>query len=144
MFLLGDGSLREKLEKIVNTNGLSENIKFISFKENVYDYILSSDYVIVPSYSESFCLVIAEAVCLNKVCISTDTAGAREILNNGEYGVLVENSEEGIKNGILKVLNEDFSKDKYESKLLKWSYNFKNESIMEKINELINFEDKET
>lgn len=144
LFLLGDGSLKEKLEKIVNTNGLSENIKFISFKENVYDYILSSDYVIVPSYSESFCLVIAEAVCLNKVCISTDTVGAREILNNGEYGVLVENSEEGIKNGILKVLNEDFLKDKYESKLLKWSYNFKNESIMEKINELINFEDKET
>ncbi|EIA23534.1 hypothetical protein SFB1_148G1, partial [Candidatus Arthromitus sp. SFB-1] len=53
----------------------SSNVKFISFKYNVYDYILSSDYIIMPSYSESFSLVLAESIYLGKMCIATDTAG---------------------------------------------------------------------
>ena len=137
LFLVGEGSLKEKLEKIVKDCNVNEKIKFISFKENIYDYIASSDYVIVPSYSESFCLVLAEAICLNKMCISTDTAGGREILDNGEYGLLVENSEDGIKNGILKVLRDSSLKNKYESKLLNWSYKFRNDYIINKINKLI-------
>lgn len=144
LFFLGEGSLRNTLETFVKENGLNEYVRFISFKENVYDYILSSDYVIVPSYSESYCLVLAESVCLGKVCISTDTAGGREVLNNGEYGVLVENSREGIKNGILSVLRNDFPREEYEEKLFKWSYSFRNEGIIGKINDLIMDREKET
>lgn len=144
LFFLGEGSLKNTLDKFVKDNGLDRYVKFISFKENVYDYILSSDYVIVPSYSESYCLVLAESICLGKVCIVTDTAGGREILNNGEYGVLVENSKEGIRNGILNVLKDNFSREEYEEKLLDWSYNFRNESIIGKINDLINMREKET
>ena len=143
LYLIGDGSLKESLLEMVNSSGLINNVEFISFKENVYDYILSSDYVIVPSFSESFCMVLAEAICLNKMCIATDTAGARELLNNGEYGLLVENSQFGIKNGILKVLKDESLKNEYESKLLNWSYNFKNNYIMGKIEELINSGEKE-
>ncbi len=137
LFLVGEGSLRNTLEIFVKDNGLDEYVRFIGFKENVYDYILSSDYVIVPSHSESYCLVLAESVCLGKVCISTDTAGGREVLNNGEYGILVENSKDGIKSGILCVLRNNFPREEYEDKILNWSYNFRNESIIEKINDLI-------
>lgn len=143
LFFLGDGSLKIKLEEIIDKYNLNGNVKIISFKENIYDYILSSDCVIVPSYSESFSLVIAESICLNKICIATNTAGARELLDNGKYGILVENSEEGIKFGLRKFLSNGFSKCKYESELLNWSYKFKAKSIMEDISNLINFEDGE-
>lgn len=143
LFFLGDGSLKGKLQNIVERNNLNESVKFISFKENVYDYITSSDCVIIPSYSESFCLTLAESICLNKVCISTDTGGARELLNNGEYGILVENSQEGIKKGITKFLSNDFSKENYEVKLRDWSKKFRNESIINCIYGLINGKNEE-
>ena len=143
LFLLGNGSLKEKLIQLVNDNNLNHNVKFIPFKDIVYDYILSSDYVIVPSFTESFCMVLAESIYLNKMAIATDTAGARELLNNGEYGLLVENSQKGIKNGILKVLEDQSLKNQYESKLSSWSCNFKGELIMEKIERLINSRKKE-
>ncbi len=137
LFFLGSGSLECKLKKFVYENNICDNVEFIPFKENIYDYILSSDYVIVPSYSESFCLVLAEAICLNKMCIATDTAGAREILDNGEYGLLVENSNEGIKNGIINVLEDESIKRAYESKIPNWSFNFGNKCILTKIYELL-------
>lgn len=143
LFFLGDGSLRGELQNIVDRNNLNESVKFISFKENVYDYIFSSDCVVIPSYSESFCLTLAESICLNKMCISTDTGGARELLNNGEYGLLVENSQEGIKNGIIKFLSKDFSKESYEIKLRDWSEKFKSGSIMNCIDVLINGKNEE-
>lgn len=143
LFFLGDGSLKNELGEIIDKYGLKDNVEIIPFKENVYDYILSSDCVIVPSYSESFSLVIAESICLNKICIATDTAGARELLDNGEYGILVDNSKEGIRDGLEFFLSEKFQKDKYEFKLLNWSYKFKNKTVIEEINNLINFVDGE-
>lgn len=143
LFLLGDGSLKNNLKRFVFENNMEKNVEFISFKEDVYNYMLSSDYVIVPSYSESFCLVLAEAICLNKMCIATDTAGSREILDNGKYGLLVENSREGIKNGIIKVLEDNSLKNLYEGKILDWSYNFENKYILEKIYDLLEFSREE-
>ncbi|BAK80614.1 glycosyltransferase [Candidatus Arthromitus sp. SFB-rat-Yit] len=139
LFILGDGSLKKYLEEYVFKNNLSNNIKFIPFKEDVYDYILSSDYVIVPSYSESFSLVLAESLYLGKICIATDTAGAREVLKNGEYGIIVDNSKEGIKCGILKVINNPELKNRYISKMNKDNYEFNRKNVLNKIFDIINF-----
>lgn len=143
LFYLGDGSLKERIEELIYKYDLKDNVKIISFKENIYDYILSSDCVVVPSYSESFSLVLAESICLNKICISTDTAGARELLDGGKYGILVENSTEGIKNGLKKFLSNKFLKSTYESKLISWSCKFKSNEVIRELNNLINIEDKE-
>lgn len=139
LFILGDGSLKEHLERYVSQNNLSDNVKFISFKENVYDYILSSDYIIVPSYSESFSLVLAESIYLGKMCIATDTAGAREVLKNGEYGLVVDNSKDGIKRGILKVIDNPKLKDEYISKMNMNDYEFNRMNVLKKIFDIINF-----
>ena len=122
---------------------MNKNVEFISFKEDVYNYMLSSDYVIVPSYSESFCLVLAEAIYLKKMCIATDTAGSREILDNGKYGLIVENSIEGIISGIMKVLEDNSLKSTYERSILDWSYNFENKYILERIYDLLKFSEEE-
>ena len=130
LFILGDGSLKEDLERYVSQNNLSSNVKFISFKYNVYDYILSSDYIIMPSYSESFSLVLAESIYLGKMCIATDTAGAREVLKNGEYGLIVDNSKDGIKQGILKVINNPELKDEYIFRINRKDYEFSRVNVV--------------
>lgn len=137
LIFLGEGSLKTPLKQLVEENYLGENVKFINFKENVEDYILSSDYVIVPSYSESFCLVLSESICLGKICISTDNGGGTEILKNGECGLVVENSDEGIREAIVRVLSGENLKEVYEKNLHSWAMNFKSEVILKKIHELL-------
>ncbi len=137
LYILGNGSMKDMLLRYAKDNSLCDFVEFISFKENVYDYMISSDYIVVPSYSESFSLVLGEGVSLNKVCLSTDTIGAREILKNGEYGLIVENSQEGIKNSIIKILEDKSLKDKYLRNIEKGSKIFNREVILNNIYEVI-------
>lgn len=61
----------------------------------------------LSSTDESFSLVIAEAMVLGIPVISTRCTGPVELLKDGEAGLLVENSTEGIRDGLLKILTED-------------------------------------
>ncbi len=137
LIFLGEGSLKSYLKEFVTKNSLENNVKFIDFKENVADYILSSDYVIVPSYSESFCLVLSESICLGKVCISTSNGGGNEILKDGECGLIVENSDDGIREGIVRILSGENLNLIYQNNMSKWSVNFKSDFILKKINDLL-------
>lgn len=137
LLILGDGSFKNMLSEYISNNNIGDYVSLIPFKENVYDYMLSSDYIIVPSYSESYSMVLAEGVSLNKVCISTDTVGSREVLDNGKYGLIVDNSKEGIVEGVIRVLLDDNLKNRYISNMEDGNYIFRREVILSEIFKLI-------
>ena len=45
-------------------------------------------------------VTVAEALILGIPVMSTDCAGPREILDNGKYGMIVENSQKGLYDGL--------------------------------------------
>lgn len=105
VIILGEGAERDKIETYIKENNLQENIKLFGFKENPYSYLKQADLFISCSYVEGFSLALAEAITLGIPVISTATAGPIDILENGEYGLLVENSNEGIYNGLDDILS---------------------------------------
>ena len=113
LYLLGDGSNRKKLENLVEELGLSDNVDFIGFEENPYKYIKNCDVVISPSRHEGFSLVVAESIILEKMIISTKCSGPVEILDNGKYGILVENQDD-LSININKILKDKNIIEKYE------------------------------
>ena len=67
---------------------------------------------VCSSRAEGFSLVIAEAMALGIPVVSTYCSGPNELLQDGKYGMLVENSEEGLYRGIEDaVANMDRMKD---------------------------------
>ena len=104
-WVVGDGSDMEKLQNYKKELGL-ENFFFLGQQENPYKYIYNADMYLCSSYSEGFSMVMMEAVILAKPQISTDVSGAREMLGDSEYGLVVENSEEGIYEGMKKILSD--------------------------------------
>lgn len=82
----------------------SDNIIIIKFMTNPYVVLKKCDYFVLSSYHEGFGIVLAEADILGLPVISTDIAGPRQFIieNNG---TLVENSTEGIYQGMLDLLN---------------------------------------
>ncbi|XOD68506.1 MAG: glycosyltransferase [Flavobacteriales bacterium AspAUS03] len=107
LFILGEGPLKGNLIQQIIELGLESHVKLLGFKENPYPYIRTADVFVMSSYVEGFAYVVLEALILNKVIVSTDIAGPRELLRNGALGLLVENSEEGLYEGLKNVLSDD-------------------------------------
>lgn len=105
LWILGEGWARPQLEELIKKYQLT-NVKLLGFKENPYPYIKQGDLFVCSSVNEGFSLVIAEAMILGLPIISTNCAGPNELLDFGEYGLLVDNSETEIYKGLKRLLND--------------------------------------
>ena len=61
--------------------------------------------MISSSITDGYPLVVCEALCLGVPVIATWCTGNRDVLCEGKYGLLVDNSEEGLFIGLKKILN---------------------------------------
>lgn len=134
-YIIGDGPEKEKLEKLIKENNVEETFHLLGQKENPYPYVRQSDYFCLLSRFEGYGMVLEEAKILEKNIIITDTA-AREAVEGYSNKYVLENTEEGIYNGLLKVLEENMKngKDK-EKEEVKEQYD--NSNIIKEVKELI-------
>lgn len=89
--IYGEGSERERLEKERDRLGLSRDIDFPGFTEDIFQALTSADLCVVSSLTEGFGNVIVESLACGVPVVSTDCpSGPREILQNGKFGRLVE------------------------------------------------------
>lgn len=63
-------------------------INYLGETNDVRNYIPNADCVVLPSYREGTSNVLLEASSMAKPCITTDTTGCREIVDNGVTGFL--------------------------------------------------------
>lgn len=104
--ILGEGQDRQKLEGIIRRYHLEKDIDLPGYFENPYPILKQADLFLLSSRDESFALVVAEAMVLGIPVMATRCAGPVELLQEGRSGLLVENSTEGIAEGLRKVLHE--------------------------------------
>ena len=91
--IVGDGAERESIEEFIRNNELSDKVTLHGFQGKEYiDKILNSSSIyVMTSYTESFGIVLIEAMSHGVPCIAYDSAeGAREIINSGENGYLIK------------------------------------------------------
>lgn len=92
--IVGDGNERDVLESYIRKNKLEENVVLHGFrgKDYIDDLLHNSSIYVMTSYTESFGIVLIEAMSHGVPCIAFDSAeGAREIINSGENGYLIKN-----------------------------------------------------
>lgn len=101
LYLVGDGDKKKYLVNLVENLNLVNNVIFTGNMSNPFGLLKYCDCFILSSNYEGQGLVVLEALILNKPVISTNIPGPQSILENGEYGSLVENSQEGLINGMI-------------------------------------------
>lgn len=102
--LIGDGMAKPFYEDVAQMLDITPFVHFRGFLYNPYPYIRNSNVFILPSLAEGFPLVLCEALCLHCPIIATDCAGNRDVLHNGAFGLLVDNTEKGLYSGMKRVL----------------------------------------
>ena len=135
LWLIGDGPEREKIERVIQEKSIN-SIKLFGFKRNPYSYMKKADMIICSSFYEGYSTVVAEALSMGIPVITTDCAGMNELLNCGEFGIITENSEEGLKKGLSNVLESDELFRKYKNACLLHSAECSKSSAMKEYDNL--------
>jgi glycosyltransferase involved in cell wall biosynthesis len=91
--MIGDGPLKQKLEKKVEEKGLSGNFFFTGKipREKVLGYLEQADIFALPSKDEAFGIAILEAISKNIPVVAMNHGGASDIVKNGVSGYLANN-----------------------------------------------------
>ena len=92
--IVGDGVEKEKLEKFIEEHELQDFVTLHGFRDKDYiDNLLhDSSIYLLTSYTESFGIVLIEAMSHGVPCIAFDSAeGTRELIQSGKNGYLIKN-----------------------------------------------------
>lgn len=116
-YIVGDGNTRAALEDDIARKNLQERVHLLGHRNNPYPYIQNCDIYVQPSYTEGFCTSTMEAKILCKPSVVTDVSGMREQFADGENGLIVESSEEGLYEGIRRLLDDPALGEKIVNKL---------------------------
>ncbi len=105
------------------------NIEFLGAKKNPYPYLKNSDCLLLSSQFEGYPVVFVEAQILGEPIVTTNVSDSNKTIQ-GKYGIVVENSEKGVYEGMKKYLNEGCITQKFDPK----EYN---ENIVQKLKIII-------
>lgn len=132
--VIGDGPLRKKLE-----NKYGKKNKFIGYKhgQELIDWLSLADVFIFPSMTETFGLVILEALACGVPVAAHNVMGPRDIITQGKDGYLGDD----LREIALKCL--DLSRDACRAKALQYSWRnsadaFVRNLVSTRLNETIN------
>ena len=89
ILIVGEGEHRQNLEKLIKENKVERTFILLGNKMNPYPYIKNADFFILPSESEAWPLVIAEALILQKPIIATDTGDVSMMIAPEKTGILI-------------------------------------------------------
>lgn len=132
IYVIGDGPLKEKLQKQIIDFNVEEKFTLLGAKKNPYPYIKNADVFGLFSYFEGYGIVIDEAKILRKYVIITDTAAREALKDYKEYSYIVSNDEKGIEEAFRYIENKGKQIGKTHI-----DYEYKNEEIINKITEII-------
>ena len=105
LWILGEGSEREKLEELIRKYRLEDIISLLGFVENPYPYIKKADILVCSSRYEGMSTVVTEGLILGKAIVTTACTGMMELLGDSEYGIITEDNSHALFNGINEMLN---------------------------------------
>ena len=138
MYILGLGEEKEKYEKIIDDNGLTDTFKFLGFRDNPYKYVKNADLYVCSSRREGFSTAVTEALVLGKPVVSTNCSGAYEMLGeNNEYGIVTENNEDALYEGIKKMLTTPGMIEDYAERAKERGKEFSTEKTVMAVEEML-------
>lgn len=85
----GEGGFLGHLKVLVKELGLSKNVHFLPFTDNVPFLLSAFDLVAMPSFSETFGYLAVEAMAMGVPVVGTNAGGLPEIIEDGTTGYLV-------------------------------------------------------
>lgn len=139
LMILGDGPLKIKLESEAIELGIHENVILTGSILNPYPYLRNCFSLVLSSDSEGLPTVLLESLSLGKAIIATNCPyGPAEILDNGEYGILIPvNNVDSMADNMIKLIENPELKRQFELKARERAKYYAKEQSFSKVEEVI-------
>jgi len=99
--IFGDGPMKLELQNQMSKLYLNNFVTLKGKSLNPYPYVKNADAFILSSRYEPFGLVIVESMLIQVPVLATSNAATAELIDSGRNGLIVENSEQGLYEGLL-------------------------------------------
>lgn len=132
LLVIGDGSERHSLEKLSDELGVSRDVIFVGYQNNLYKFIKKADIFVHTCLFEGFANVIVEAMACGVPVVAVDCPyGPRDIIKHGENGLLVQmHSETLLAEALCLLLQNKQLRDSMSQKSLTKVLNFSIDSMV--------------
>jgi glycosyltransferase involved in cell wall biosynthesis len=95
LLMVGDGDEKEEGMRLAAELGLAGKVHFSPFRQDIPDVLAAADIYVLPSLWEGLPIGLLEAMAMGKAVIGTRVDGTREVLQDGENGLVVEPGDVG-------------------------------------------------
>ena len=102
-YVLGEGEQRRYLEKKIDALGLKEDFLLLGAVDNPYPYYEQTDIYVHATRFEGKSIAIQEAQTLGCAVIASDCIGNRELITDGEDGILCQLTPEKLADSIVRI-----------------------------------------
>lgn len=134
--IIGKGRDSEKLDDMIKEAGLEDVIYPIGVRENPIPYLKKFDAFLLPSRHEGKPMVITESFIMGVVPLVTEYTSAHEQIKDGYDGLVFENNEEALYEGLKKVIKDKSILLKLKENVLNTDYgNEKEIAVFDKLAE---------
>jgi glycosyltransferase involved in cell wall biosynthesis len=89
LVMVGNGPYEDELRRWTDRLAIDDVVQMVGWRDDVLDWIAAADLVVQPSFSESFCQVLVEALAFAKPIVMTPVGAAPEVIGQNQRGRLV-------------------------------------------------------
>ena len=107
LYILGIGPMEAALKQQAADLGIADAVTLLGYQTNPYKYVAKCDLFVCASYAEGFSTAATEALIVGTPVCTVEVSGMKEMLGElGEWGIVTENDEEALYQGIRRLLDE--------------------------------------
>lgn len=92
-FICGEGNQREELEKMVQKEGLKNNVHFLGFRKDIKQLLYASDIFLITSLQEGLPRSLLEAMASGLPCVVSNIRGNTDLVVDKENGYLIKQDD---------------------------------------------------
>jgi glycosyltransferase involved in cell wall biosynthesis len=105
--IAGDGQLRSDLRKIALELGLDEDVEFLGFVADIFDFLSAVDIFVLPSLYEGLGIAALEAMAAGKPVVASRVGGLVDSVVDSVTGFLVAPGDvDGLAGAIRKLIQD--------------------------------------
>lgn len=141
LYILGIGPLQQEMEEFIRQNKLHDTVTLLGYQTNPYKYVSKCDLFVCASFAEGFSTAATEALIVGTPVCTVEVSGMKEMLgSNNQWGVVTENSEESLYQGIQGLLDSPSRLAYYKEKAAERGKTFSTENTTRAVEKmLLNF-----
>lgn len=138
LYILGAGPLQATIESYISDNEMGNDITLLGYDTNPYKYVAKCDLFVCASFAEGFSTAATEALIVGTPVCTVEVSGMKEMLGeNNEWGIVTENNEEALYQGIKCLLDNPSLLAHYKEKAAERGKTFSAENTVRAVEDML-------